>query len=141
MKKLMFLIASILVIGTACVSAGCSAQGGPDANDERSYNIEQQNSEVEIPEENDDNCNDDCKDGNCEDKLPESIPEFNFKPHRPYNMQGRRNHERETVDDVDGDGNEDENEAPERVEHVRPHKTRPNRNNPTPRPMPLKPRK
>ncbi|MDE5943727.1 MAG: hypothetical protein K2H30_05940 [Clostridia bacterium] len=138
MKKLLFLITSILAIGAACVSAGCNAQSGPDATNQRSYNIEQQNGDTEIPAEDEN----DCEDGNCEDKINDSLPEFKFRPHRHFYGQGERNHERETVDgDDNGDDGENENPLPGHADPVHPHKAHPNKKHPSPKPMPLKPRK
>ena len=134
MKKLLFLITSILAVSTACIAAGCHGnQGGPDATNERTYNVEQQDDENQ-PSENDD----DCKNGGCKNKnLPEGMPEFKFRPRRPNTPQGDNKQERETEND--GDGIEDPIGGG--VEPVRPHKARPHKNNPTPRPMPVRPKK
>ena len=132
MKKIMFLIASVLAVGTACITAGCHGnQGGPDTKDERNYEVQQQDIENETPEEDKD-----CKDGGCENKnLHENIPEFKFKPHRHYKSQDD-DKERETEND--NGGNEDT--PPENIEPRQPHKMRPHKNKPAPKPMPVKPR-
>ena len=109
MKKLVLLITSILAAGTICVATGCHGnQGGPRAD----------------------------KEGGCEDKkLNESVPEFKFRPHRPYRQYGDNLEEESENDD------ENENPAEDKVEPIRPHKKRPHKNDPTPKPMPVKPKK
>lgn len=133
MKKFLFLITSILAIGTACIAAGCNGnEGGPDAKNERSYTVGQ-DGEDQSPEKDDD-----CEDGGCEDKrLPEGLPEFRFRPHRPFNPQGDNSPERKTGDDSDGNGDT----GYDSIEPIRPQKKRPNKNNPAPKPMPVKPKK
>ncbi len=133
MKKLLFLITSVLAVGAACITAGCHGnQGGPDATNERNYNIEQQDDENQ-PAEKDNDCeNDGCKYKN----LPEGMPEFKFRPRRPHTPHGDNQLERETDND---DGIE--NPIGGGVEPVRPRKARPYRNNPAPKPMPVRPKK
>lgn len=131
MKKLLFLITSILAVCTVCTAAGCHGnQGGPDTEKERPRTIEQQ--DIETPEEDND-----CKDGDCEGKkLPEGMPEFRFRPHRHFYAHDRDNKERET----ENDGDENEDPITNRIEPIHPHKKRPHKGRPGPMPMPVKPK-
>lgn len=134
MKKLLLFIISVLVIGTMGAAAGCHGnQGGPHAKNERSYTVEQQDSEDRSTEKDDD-----CNDSGCEDKtLPEDMPEFKFRPHRRFNPHSDNNEKRET----EGESDDDEDAIYDRFEPIRPHKKVPHSNNPAPKPMPVKPKK
>ncbi|MDE7453757.1 MAG: hypothetical protein K2N22_05045 [Clostridia bacterium] len=130
MKKLLFLITSILAISSTCVAAGCNGnQSGPDAAKERSYVVGQQDGDQTPDNDND------CPDGDFEDKKHnEGTPEFKLRPYRHHNGKDKDKNERGTDDEDDDDFIIDE------IEPIRPHKKHPHDNHPAPRPMPIKPK-